>query len=387
MIVTKTQLVRLCPNQIMTKQLVALCDYRRYCWNQGLATWNDMYEANTINPIDNPKPNQYRVRNELVANKEDWQDKLSARCLQLAIKDLAQAWQNFFDKAQPDWGKPQFKSKKAARQGFKTDRAKIINGKLRLDRPRGVVKEDWFDIKLAEKPQMTKLLTVSILKESGHYTAALTYQFEPKVKAKTGQKTAVDVNVGHFNWTGGNLQVLPRKLVKLYERIKHYQRQLARKRTVNGLKTALKSCNYQAVKNKLQRDYRKVNNIQTDLLQKFTTKLVTDYDQIVIEDLDVKAMKMGIASKGLHRSMFGKFRQELVYKCKWYGKELVLASRLYPSTQRCANCGYIKTGSEKITLAGNVKHHTKHNEYICYQCGYIADRDENAVRNLLALAK
>lgn len=387
MIVTKTQLVRLCPNQIMTKQLVALCDYRRYCWNQGLATWNDMYEANTINPIDNPKPNQYRVRNELVANKEDWQDKLSARCLQLAIKDLAQAWQNFFDKAQPDWGKPQFKSKKAARQGFKTDRAKIINGKLRLDRPRGVVKEDWFDIKLAEKPQMTKLLTVSILKESGHYIAALTYQFEPKVKAKTGQKTAVDVNVGHFNWTGGNLQVLPRKLVKLYERIKHYQRQLARKRTVNGLKTALKSCNYQAVKNKLQRDYRKVNNIQTDLLQKFTTKLVTDYDQIVIEDLDVKAMKMGIASKGLHRSMFGKFRQELVYKCKWYGKELVLASRLYPSTQRCANCGYIKTGSEKITLAGNVKHHTKHNEYICYQCGYKADRDENAVRNLLALAK
>lgn len=387
MIVTKTQLVRLCPNQIMTKQLVALCDYRRYCWNQGLATWNDMYEANTINPIDNPKPNQYRVRNELVANKEDWQDKLSARCLQLAIKDLAQAWQNFFDKAQPDWGKPQFKSKKAARQGFKTDRAKIINGKLRLDRPRGVVKEDWFDIKLAEKPQMTKLLTVSILKESGHYIAALTYQFEPKVKAKTGQKTAVDVNVGHFNWTGGNLQVLPRKLVKLYERIKHYQRQLARKRTVNGLKTALKSCNYQAVKNKLQRDYRKVNNIQTDLLQKFTTKLVTDYDQIVIEDLDVKAMKMGIASKGLHRSMFGKFRQELVYKCKWYGKELVLASRLYPSTQRCANCGYIKTGPEKITLAGNVKHHTKHNEYICYQCGYKADRDENAVRNLLALAK
>lgn len=58
MIVTKTQLVRLCPNQVMTKQLDALCDcdYRQYCWNQGLAMWNDMYEANTINPVDNPKP-------------------------------------------------------------------------------------------------------------------------------------------------------------------------------------------------------------------------------------------------------------------------------------------------------------------------------------------
>ncbi|PWT41366.1 transposase, partial [Limosilactobacillus reuteri] len=33
------------------------------------------------------------------------------------------------------------------------------------------------------------------------------------------------------------------------------------------------------------------------------------------------------------------------------------------------------------------KYGTKHNEYICYQCNYSNDRDENAVLNLLALAK
>lgn len=38
------------------------------------------------------------------------------------------------------------------------------------------------------------------------------------------------------------------------------------------------------------------------------------------------------------------------------------------------------------THQGNQKHHTKHNEYICYQCGAVMDRDENAVQNLLALA-
>ncbi|CCI85194.1 Putative uncharacterized protein [Lactobacillus pasteurii DSM 23907 = CRBIP 24.76] len=36
---------------------------------------------------------------------------------------------------------------------------------------------------------------------------------------------------------------------------------------------------------------------------------------------------------------------------------------------------------------GNAKHGTKHSEYICYECGYQADRDENAVANLLALIK
>ncbi|WNW29127.1 transposase [Lactobacillus johnsonii] len=383
----KTQVVKLKVNKTMQKQLDVLCDYRRYCWNKGLETWQLMYEAHTLNKKDNPSPNERRVRDELVANKADWQYDLSARCLQLAVKDLANAWKNFFDKAQPDWGTPSFKSKKAPRQGFKTDRAKIVNGKLRLDKPRSISKEDWFDLKSYEALKMDEVKVVSIFKEKGSYYAALPYEEDMSAKAKTHQKTAVDVNVGHFNYTDGKINVLPAKLQKLYKRIKHYQRVLARKREVNG-KLATKSNNYFVVRIKLQRDYRKVANIQNDLLQKFTTKLIDNYDQIVIEDLAVKEMMMThVASKGMQRSLFSKFRQILTYKCDWYSKELILADKTYPSTQRCAECGYVKKGDEKITLQGNKKHGTKHNEYICYECGYSNDRDENAVLNLLALAK
>ena len=383
----KTQVVKLKVNKTMQKHLDALCDYRRYCWNKGLETWQLMYEAHTLNQKDNPSPNERRVRDELVANKADWQYDLSARCLQLAIKDLANAWKNFFDKSQPDWGIPSFKSKKAPRQGFKTDRAKIVNGKLRLDRPRSISKESWFDLKSYEALKMDEVKVVSVFKEKDNYYAALPYEEEIELKAKTQQKTAVDVNVGHFNYTKGQINILPAKLQKLYKRIKHYQRMLARKREVNG-KLATKSNNYFAVRTKLQRDYRKAANIQNDLLQKFTTKLVNNYDQIVIEDLAVKEMMMThVASKGMQRSLFSKFRRILTYKCDWYGKELILADKTYPSTQRCAQCGYVKKGEEKITLQGNKKHGTKHNEYVCYECGYKNDRDENAVLNLLALAK
>ena len=383
----KTQVVKLKVNKTMQKHLDALCDYRRYCWNKGLETWQLMYEAHTLNKKDNPSPNERRVRDELVANKADWQYDLSARCLQLAIKDLANAWKNFFDKSQPDWGIPSFKSKKAPRQGFKTDRAKIVNGKLRLDRPRSISKESWFDLKSYEALKMDEVKVVSVFKEKDNYYAALPYEEEIKLKAKTQQKTAVDVNVGHFNYTKGQINILPAKLQKLYKRIKHYQRMLARKREVNG-KLATKSNNYFAVRTKLQRDYRKAANIQNDLLQKFTTKLVNNYDQIVIEDLAVKEMMMThVASKGMQRSLFSKFRRILTYKCDWYGKELILADKTYPSTQRCAACGYVKKGEEKITLQGNKKHGTKHNEYVCYECGYSNDRDDNAVLNLLALTK
>ena len=380
----RTQKVRLYPNRTMKKVLDDLCDYRRYCWNQGLALWNDMYDASLILEDKELLPNERKVRKELVDNKEDWQYQLSSRCLQLASLDLGKAWKNFFNKAQPDWGKPRFKSKKAPRQGFKTDRAKIVNGKLRLDKPHGIKK--WYDIRLkGAKSLKGELKVVSIYRENGKYWASLPFETEIESKVKTGKKTAVDVNVGHFNYTEGQIKTLPSSLKNLYERIKHYQRLLAKKRKVNG-KKAIKSNNYVATKAKLQRDYRKVANIQHDIVQKFTTKLVNDYDEIVIEDLDVKKMQMShVASKGLQRSMFGYFRQVLNYKCQWYGKKIILADRFYPSTQRCSQCGFVKTGEDKISLDGNMKHKTKHNEYVCYECGAVMNRDENAVMNLMAL--
>ncbi len=146
-------------------------------------------------------------------------------------------------------------------------------------------------------------------------------------------------------------------------------------------------------KAKLQACYRKASNIQNDLIHKFTTELVNDYDKIVIENLSVKGMLMShVASKGVHRSMFGKFKQILTYKCDWYGKELILANKLYPSTQRCAACGNVKKGDDKITLYGNKKHGTKHNEYVCYneKCpnyNKVVDRDKNAMLSLLALTE
>lgn len=381
----RTRVVKLYPNQSMRQHLDELCDYRRYCWNQGLEIWNNMYEESLIMEDKTLKPNERKVRNELVNNKQDWQYQLSSRCLQLSIKDLSQAWKNFFDKAQPNWGRPKFKSKKAPRQGFKTDRAKIVNGKLRLDKPRGV--KNWFDIKFkGAKSLGGDLKTISVYRENGRYYASLSFEVKIDNKTRTGNKTAIDVNVGHFDYTEGRINILPTKLQRLYSRIKHYQRQLAKKRKINGTKATL-SNNYVKTRAKLQRDYRKVANIQRDILHKFTTMLVNNYDTIVIEDLDVKQMQMThVASKGLQRSLFGKFRQYLTYKCEWYGKELILANRYYPSTQRCSNCGYIKTGDEKITLNGNQKHKTKHSEYVCYECGAVMNRDANAVRNLLDLA-
>ena len=233
-----------------------------------------MYEARTLDKDSNPIPNERRVRDELVNNKADWQFALSTKCLQLAVKALANTWKNSLDKAQPDLGMPHFKSKKAPRQGFKTDRAKVVNGKLRLDKPRDI--KTWFDIPTHEALKMKEIKIASIFKENRHYYATLSYDEEVELKPKTGKKTAIDVNVGHFNYTEGQINVLLLRLQKLYKRIKHYQRMLAKKRQANG-KLASRSNNYVQVRTKLQRDYRQVANIQNDIFPDLKLKCNTKY--------------------------------------------------------------------------------------------------------------
>ena len=338
--------VELYPNGHMKKYLDKQCDYRRYCWNKGLEMWNILYEQRTIglptvlkvkikkSLTDKkikftstekdlrklfPAPNERIVRNELVANKEDWEYENSSRVLQLAVKDLSDSWKRFFNKSQENVSKPKFKSKKAAKQGFKTDSARIKNNKLYLDKPREY-QENWSPIQFkGHNISDGKIKLCSITRIKGHYIATLSIEREVKSIKKTGKNTAVDANVDHFDYTDGICTLRPKDLDRLYSDVKHYQRKLARKRKVNG-KNAIQSKSYQKTRVKLQRTYSRIQNIQNDILHKFTTMLYTNYDKVVIEDLSVKKMQMSKKAKNLHRSLFGRFRQFMEYKAIKFDK-------------------------------------------------------------------
>ena len=403
-----TRKVVLKPNIAMKQVLDSLCDYRRYCWNEALELWNTLYEQRLIGltkeerstvrefvkskqPLTAelqelnalyPSPNNYTVRNILVAQKEDWQYFLSPRVLQLAVKDLADAWSRFY-KSSKEFGKPKFRSRKDLKQGFKTDCSRIVNGKLVLDKPQPY-KGDWYPISFrGASLEDGKISLCSVTRVNGKYYATFVVEVETPNLPKMGKINAVDLNVDHFDTLDGRFNLQSKLLNKLYSRVKHYQRALARKRLENP--DYKNSMGYQATRAKLQATYKRIRNIQDDLLHKFTTSLFVNYDTIVIEDLDVKRLQMKKQAKNLHRSLFGRFRQYMEYKAIKFDKELIIADRFYPSTQRCSSCGFVKTGEDKITLEGNKNHGTKHHEYICYECGFSADRDYNAVLNLLAL--
>ena len=379
----KTQHIKIYPNRTMTKEINKLFNYRRYCWNLALETWNTMYQQSKESGDKHLSPSNAKVRNRMVANKQDWQYHLSARVLQYASSDLEKSWKRFFNKLS---GRPRFKSKKSYKSSFTTDRAKLVDNKILLDKPRSINKSKWYPIKLAEPIRYSgKLKLCTITEKADGLYASLVFDVPTEVLLPRKHGIAgVDANVKRFNYNDGIVIIYPDSLEKHYTKINYYNRQLARKRIANPRN--YKTKRYEKVRTKLRQEYQKVNNIQKDIVNKFTYYLVSNYTEIHIEDLNVHSMMMSKRmSKNLHRSMFGELRRQLEYKCDWYNRRLVLVDRLYPSTQLCSECGFRKTKETyggKQGLSGDSIHHD-HQTYYCYNCGAILDRDENAVRNII----
>lgn len=247
------------------------------------------------------------------AIKMHWQYTRSSRVLQLTVNDLAKAWKNYFNQAMPNHDKPKFKSRKRSKKSFKTDRAKIVNGKLRLDKPRGS-EGAWFDIPMIESVRFEGALKLTTVKQEvrdGYYASLSIEVDETPVTRDNKVITGVDVNIRKFDYKtkdGYAIQeTLPISLIELYQKITHYQRMLARKRVANF--NRFNSNNYRITRTKLKRAYQEVYRIQEDLLHKFTAQLVKDNDVVVIEDLDNNHMKMNKRlAKNLHRSLFGRFK-------------------------------------------------------------------------------
>ncbi len=97
---------------------------------------------------------------------------------------------------------------------------------------------------------------------------------------------------------------------------------------------------------------------------------------IVIEDLNVSGMlKQHHLAQAIADVGFSEFRRQLVYKARWYGSRVILASRWEPSSKTCSGCGWVK---EDLTLSDRT--------FQCQACGLVLDRDLNAAINLAKLA-
>ncbi len=151
-------------------------------------------------------------------------------------------------------------------------------------------------------------------------------------------------------------------------RLAKAQRNLARK--VKG------SANREKARRGVARVHARINDRRRDYLHKLTTRLVRENQTLVIEDLTVRNMvKNARLARAISDAAWATFRGMLEYKCAWYGRELVVVDRWFPSSKLCSSCGALQDGMPLELRT-----------WTC-GCGVIHDRDVNAAKNLLAAGR
>jgi putative transposase len=168
------------------------------------------------------------------------------------------------------------------------------------------------------------------------------------------------------------------------KRLRGLQRKAARQRGPRDRSTGSRrepSAGWEKTQSKIARAHHQIANLREDALHKATTRITRTYQNIVIEDLSVRAMSRrgGARKRGLNRAIadasFGTLAWMLTYKTDWAGGDLTRADRFYPSSKTCSGCGAVKA---KLPLSDRT--------YTCDICGASVDRDTNAAINLARLA-
>ncbi|MGL6130681.1 MAG: RNA-guided endonuclease InsQ/TnpB family protein, partial [Fusobacteriaceae bacterium] len=137
------------------------------------------------------------------------------------------------------------------------------------------------------------------------------------------------------------------------------------------------SSNWEKAKIKLARIHQLIKNSRKDFLHKLSRELVTRYNAICLEDLNMQGMSKALKfGKSVADNGWGMFTTMLQYKALFDGKQVVKVDKFFPSSKTCSVCG---TKKSELHLSERVFH--------CENCGAEIDRDLNASINVREAGK
>ena len=351
---------RVYPNKKQQELIQKTFGCTRFVYNYYLNKRKEMYENDkttfTYNMCSKDLTN---LKKEFEWLKEP--DKYS---LQNALKDLDVSYQKLFKE---HTGYPKFKSKK---NRYKSYRTSYTNNNIRFENKHiklpklGLVK-----VRDKQIPQ-GRILNATISQEpNGHYYCSLCCtDVEFEQLPKTNKNVGIDLGICDFAILSDGIKIEnPQFYEQSEKKLARLQRELSRK--------TIGSARWEKVRLKVAKLQKHIANQRNDFLQKLTTIIVSNYDVIAIEDLNVKEMKQTdskIRNKRVGDVSWSEFRKMLTYKSQWYGKELSVIDRYYQSSQICHVCGH-RDGKKSEDIRS----------WICPHCHSELDRDINASINVL----
>jgi putative transposase len=210
-----------------------------------------------------------------------------------------------------------------------------------------------------------KMKTCTIKRKNGKYYACFACEIEVESQS-TGKQVGVDLGVKHLAVTSdGEFFEHPKYLRESERKLKKLQRIVSRrKKGSNRRRKAVVM---------LAKLHEYIANQRKDTAHKISRYLVDHYDFIAFEDLNIKGMVQNHhLAKSIVDAGWNQLVQFTTYKAEYAGKKVVLVAP-YNTSQACSECGQI------------VKKTLNDRTHRC-SCGYVADRDVNAARNILKKA-
>jgi putative transposase len=338
----------------------------RFAYNWGLARKQEAFARGDKTPsaID-----LHRELNALKKTELFWMYDVSKCAPQEALRNLDRAFASFFRRVKEKKsgknvkvGFPRFKSKKHGLGGFRlTECIHVFEKAIKLPRL-GV-------LRLKEQGYLptsnVHILSATVSEKAGRWFVSLQVEMEmPDPIQEEKPVAGVDLGINCMaQVSDGTYFKNPRALKSALSKLKRLQRVVSRRQ--KG------SANRKKAVKQLAKAHFRVSNIRKNALHQVTTYLTKTKSAIVLENLNVSGMMKNhhLAQAIADVGMF-EFRRQLQYKSEWYGCEVLLADRFYPSTKRCSQCGNEKT----MSLDERV--------YCCEHCGQVMDRDLNAAINL-----
>ncbi|MBD2566981.1 RNA-guided endonuclease InsQ/TnpB family protein [Anabaena lutea] len=350
---------RFYPTDQQRQSLSQLFGCVRVVWNDALALCHSSEKLPSNGDLQKLVITQAKKTLE-----REWLSEVSAIPLQQSVADLGTAYKNFFDSLKgkrkgKKLGSPKFKKRTNQQSARLTRGGFSINNKCVYLAKIGNIEPVWF----RELPSTPS--SVTVIKDcADRYFLSFVVDIEPVNIDAKNQSIGIDLGIKVFAFMSNGEKAESPCYLSLERKVRKLQKKLARqpKNSKRRNKTRLR----------IAKAHNKIADTRKDFLHKLSTKIVSENQTIVLEDLNVSGMvKNRTLSRVISLQGWREFRTLCEAKSQKYGRKFVVISRWQPTSQICSECGY-KWG--KLDL--------KVRTVQCLNCGTEHDRDENAAKNI-----
>jgi len=291
-------------------------------------------------------------------DKYSFWKKVPSQAIQDITVRIDNGYKEFFDYIK---GKTKLKASPPSFKGVKKYKSYTLKGEVGYKIENNTISLNGYNYKFWLSRAIKGTIKTVIIKRDSIgdiYICISLEQEEPKYNIVTGKNAGVDFGMTTFLTLNDNTEIeAPLYHLKNLTQQKQLNRNLSKKKKGSN--------NRKKPKRQLAKLHIKTANQRRDYFHKLSNKLKKNYDNIFIEDLNMKAMQK-LWGRKISDLAFSEFINILSYKTK-----VIKIDRFYPSSKTCSCCGFVIS---ELSL--------KIREWQCPACHSHHLRDVNAAINI-----